>query len=251
VRRSGWALSILVLALLPITGCSHRAQVAYTPPPPPVANPNSYPQAPENQPTASNSGQGAEPGAENAPLGRPIYSEIGVASWYGPPYDKHRGANGEIYDENAITAAHRTLPMGSLIRVTNLQTGQSAMMRITDRGPFVPDRTIDLSVGAAKALSVWRPGTARVRIDVYETPKPINEGGRWCVQIGAFSHEGEAKKLEEHLAHEYESANVIEFTGPTGHWVRIRPENDDRNRAIEIANSLRPKEGEAYLVRLD
>lgn len=174
-----------------------------------------------------------------------------MASWYGPPYNKRRGANGEIYDENAITAAHRTLPLGSLIRVTNLQTGQSAMMRITDRGPFVPDRVIDLSEGAAKAVGVWRPGTARVRIDVYESPKPIAEGGRWCVQIGAFSHEGAAKKLEEHLAREYESASVIEFTGPTGHWVRIRPENGDKRRAIEIVRNMQPREGAAYLVRLD
>jgi rare lipoprotein A len=76
-------------------------------------------------------------------------------------------------------------------------------------------------------------------------------GGRWCVQIGAFSSVGMAKKLQEHLAREYETANVIEFTGPTGHWVRIRPQNDDRSRAVEIANDLRPQEGEAYLVRLD
>jgi rare lipoprotein A len=181
----------------------------------------------------------------------PIYSEVGMASWYGPPYNLRRGANGEVYDQNAISAAHRTLPMGSLIRVTNLQTGQTAIMRITDRGPFVPDRVIDLSVGAAKAVGVWRPGTARVRIDVYEAPKPIAQGGRWCVQIGAFSHEHEAKKLEEHLERKYQTANVIEFTGPTGHWVRIRPANDDRGRADEIARELSPKEGEAYLVRLD
>jgi len=248
MRRNTCIAVAAAFSLLAVTGCSHRRQVAYTPPPPPpVTNQNSHPQTAENQPAATNS----TPGNETIPEGRPIYSEVGMASWYGPPYNKRRGANGEIYDENAITAAHRTLPMGSLVRVTNLQTGQSAMMRITDRGPFVPDRVIDLSVGAAKAIGVWRPGTARVRIDVYETPKPINEGGRWCVQIGAFSHEGAAKKLEEHLAHEYESASVIEFTGPTGHWVRIRPENGDRRRAIEIANSLRPKEGEAYLVRLD
>ncbi|MGC1362810.1 MAG: septal ring lytic transglycosylase RlpA family protein [Silvibacterium sp.] len=233
-------------ALLLITGCGHRAQTASVPAPP-IANPSGYPQTAESQPTVPNS----EEGAEEVPAGRPIYSETGMASWYGPPYNKRRGANGEVYDENAISAAHRTLPMGSLIRVTNLQTGQSAMMRITDRGPFVPDRTIDLSVGAAKALGVWRPGTARVRIDVYETPKPINEGGRWCVQIGAFSHEGAAKRLQENLAREYASASVIEFTGPTGHWVRIRPENGDRRLAVEIARSLRPKEGEAYLVRLD
>jgi rare lipoprotein A len=174
-----------------------------------------------------------------------------MASWYGPPYNKRRGANGEIYDENAITAANRTLPMGSLIRVTNLQTGQSAMMRITDRGPFVPDRILDLSVGAAKAIGVWRAGVARVRMDVYETPKPIGEGGRWCVQIGAFAHEGTAKKLEQHLAQEYASANVIEFAGPTGHWVRIRPENGDKRDAIEIVREIRLAEGAAYLVRLD
>jgi peptidoglycan lytic transglycosylase len=240
-RSFAWSLACAAFALLPVIGCSHHAQVAYAPPPP-IAGQGGYTQPAIPYP---------EQGAEQAPPGGPIYSEIGMASWYGPPYNKRRGANGQIYDENAITAANRTLPMGSLIRVTNLQTGQSAMMRITDRGPFVPDRILDLSVGAAKALGVWRPGTARVRMDVYEAPKPINQGGRWCVQIGAFSHAHAAKKLEEHLEHEYESASVIEFTGPTGHWVRIRPENGDRQRAIEIANSLRPKEGEAYLVRLD
>jgi rare lipoprotein A len=245
-RRSTLLIAGVALALLPVVGCGHREKVSYAPPPPPVAAPNSYPQTAQGYPQTAQGQQEAQ-----APEGRPIYSEVGMASWYGPPYNKRRGANGEIYDQNAITAAHRTLPMGSLIRVTNLETGQSAMMRVTDRGPFVPDRTIDLSVGAAKAVGVWRPGTARVRIDVYETPKSIGEGGRWCVQIGAFQHAGAAKKLEEHLEHEYESANVIEFAGPTGHWVRIRPENGDRQRAIEIAKELRPKEGEAYLVRLD
>lgn len=181
----------------------------------------------------------------------PIYSEVGMASWYGPPYNTRRGANGQIYDQNAVSAAHRTLPMGSLIRVTNLESGQSAVMRVTDRGPFVPDRVIDLSVGAAKAVGVWRPGTARVRIDVYEAPHAINEGGRWCVQVGAFSNEGAARKLEEHLSKKYETANVIEFTGPTGHWVRIKPANGDKSRALELVNEIKPKEGEAYLVRLD
>ena len=100
-------------------------------------------------------------------------------------------------------------------------------------------------------MGVWRPGTARVRIDVYDTPHPIASGGRWCVQIGAFTREHDAIKLEEHLSRKYETANVIEFTGPTGHWVRIRPLADDRERAVEIAKSISPKEGEAYLVRLD
>jgi rare lipoprotein A len=232
-------------ALLIVAGCSHKSQAVYTPPPPAITQPP--PAVAENNiPPAANPPESA--GTESR---APIYSETGMASWYGPPYNKRRGANGEIFDQNAVTAAHRTLPMGSLIRVTNLQTGQSATMRITDRGPFVPDRVLDLSVGAAKAVGVWRPGTARVRIDVYEAPKPIAQGGRWCVQIGAFSSEHEALKLQDHLQRKYQTANVIEFTGPTGHWVRIRPAGDDRSRAGEIARELQPKEGEAYLVRLD
>ena len=101
-----------------------------------------------------------------------IYSEEGIASWYGPPYDKRRGANGEIFDKDALTAAHRTLPMNSLIKVTNLSTGQSAILRVTDRGPFVPDRMLDLSLASAKAIGVWRPGVARVRVEVFAAPAP-------------------------------------------------------------------------------
>jgi rare lipoprotein A len=246
MRRTGLGLSAAgSAALFLATGCGHRSQNVYVPPPPPVTA------QPAPAPSVAEAAPAPRPSIETPESRTPIYSEVGVASWYGPPYDRRRGANGEVYDQNAVSAAHRTLPMGSLIRVTNLQTGQSAVMRITDRGPFVPDRTIDLSVGAAKAVGVWRPGTARVRIDVYETPKPIATGGRWCVQIGAFSHEHDALKLEEHLERKYQTAQVIEFTGPTGHWVRIRPANDDRGRASEIARELQPKEGEAYLVRLD
>jgi rare lipoprotein A len=141
--------------------------------------------------------------------------------------------------------------MNSLLRVTNIQTGQSAIMRVTDRGPFVPDRVLDLSLASARVVGVYRPGTAQVRIDVYETPSPLDEGGRWCVQIGAIQSEHEAKKIEEHLQKKYATANVIEFTGPTGHWVRIRPAHDDKQRAIEIAAKDKPAEGRAYLVRLD
>lgn len=242
VRASNgkWYWALACGALLWMTGCAHHERTT-PPPPPPLTG-----QAAE----APNSEQG-EAGEEQVPSGKPIYSEVGIASWYGPPYNNRRGANGRIYDQNDVSAAHRTLPLGSLIRVTDLANGRSAMMRVTDRGPFVPGRILDLSVGAAKALGMWRAGTARVRIDVYETPKPIYDGGRWCVQIGAFAHAGTAKKLEEHLAREYESANVIEFTGPTGHWVRIRPEDGNKQRAIQIVRNIRIHEGAAYLVRLD
>jgi rare lipoprotein A len=249
MRHGCWAL--VFGALLLVAGCSHRAQMAASSPPPPVISENTNSPNAHEQPDTPPSEQSLQENQESSTVSRPIYSEVGMASWYGPPYNKRHSANGEIYDEDAVTAAHRTLPMGSLIRVTNLETGQSAMMHITDRGPFVPDRVIDLSKGAAKLLGVWRLGTARVRIDVIETPEPIYQGGFWCVQIGAFAREDVAKDLKAHLAREYESAHVIEFAGPTGHWVRIRPENGDKSRAIEIVRNIRLTEGAAYLVRLN
>ena len=105
---------------------------------------------------------------------RPILSEVGYATWYTAPYKGRRAANGQVFDDNAMTAAHRTLPMGSLMVVTNLKTGQSSAMRISDRGPFVADRMIDLTIASAKAVGVYRAGLAQVRMDVYQTPKPID-----------------------------------------------------------------------------
>jgi rare lipoprotein A len=185
------------------------------------------------------------------PRAKPIYEETGVASWYGPPYHHRQGANGEIYDQNGLTAAHRTIPLNSVVRVTNVTTRRTVIVRITDRGPFVEDRIIDLSLAAAKAVDVWQPGTALVRIEVLSAPAPIEEGGRWCVQIGAFQSEHEARKLKEKLQEHYATANVIQFTGPTGEWVRIRPEGDDKRKAQEVASKTHVKEGGVYLVRLD
>jgi rare lipoprotein A len=182
---------------------------------------------------------------------RPILSQEGYATWYTAPYKGRRAANGQVFDDNAMTAAHRTLPMGSVILVTNLATGESAAMRITDRGPFVEDRILDMSMAAAKATGIYRAGLARVRIDVYETPKSINTGGRWCVQIGAFHSERAALELKEELLRRYADANVIEFPGEDSYWVRIRPEGGDRTMAEYIASHVRPSEGEAFLTRLD
>ena len=256
------AFAVASFSFLFASGCSHRQQptISASASAPSLAAP---PIASAPEPPVENSSTERVPIPANVPPAdtpsdaefvsshTPIYSETGRASWYGPPYNHHKGANGQVYDQEAMTAAHRTLPMNSLLRVTNVQTGQSAIMRVTDRGPFVPDRVLDLSLASARVVGVYRPGTAQVRIDVYETPAPIAEGGRWCVQIGAIQSEREAKKIEAHLQKKYATANVIEFTGPTGHWVRIRPAHDDKERAIEIAAKDKPAEGNAYLVRLD
>lgn len=182
---------------------------------------------------------------------RPILSEVGYATWYTAPYKGRRAANGEVFSNDAMTAAHRTLPMGSLVVVTNMKTGQSSAMRISDRGPFVEDRMLDLTIASAKAVGVYRAGMALVRMDVYETPKPIDSGGRWCVQIGAFHNEDDALALKEQLIETYPGANVIEFPGENNFWVRIRPQGDDRALAEQIARHLQPVEGNAYLTRLD
>jgi rare lipoprotein A len=115
----------------------------------------------------------------------------------------------------------------------------------------VEGRLIDLTIASAKATGVYLAGTVRVRVDVYRTPKPINTGGRWCVQIGAFSSQRKANKFKAQLERKYHGANVIEFPGGDNYWVRIRPEGDDRKQAERIARNLRPAEGEAFLTRLD
>jgi rare lipoprotein A len=183
---------------------------------------------------------------------KPISVETGLASWYGSPYHNRRGSNGEIYNMQAMTAAHRTLPLGSIVRVTNLKTGHSALVRITDRGPFIEGRILDLSQAAAKKVDVLQAGVARVRIEVLRAPASLETGGRWAVQIGAFEKEHSADKLADHVSHRYQSAKVQCFSSPVGDWwVRVRVQDDDRQRAEEVARNTQTSEGSIFLVRLD
>ena len=175
-------------------------------------------------------------------------AETGLASWYGAPYHNRRGSNGQVYDMNAMTAAHRTLPLGSIVRVTNVKTGHAAVVRITDRGPFVPGRIVDLSLAAAKKTDVWQPGIARVRVEVLQTPTLLETSGRWAVQIGAFDQENAARTLAGRLSQRYRTAKVLCFNSPVGDWwVRVRVRGDDKKRAEELAHGVlkaaeRPKQ---------
>lgn len=145
--------------------------------------------------------------------------------------------------------------MGSMVRVTNLANSQSVLVRITDRGPFIDGRIIDLSLAAAKSVDIYRPGTAKVRVEAYTPPERpgVDPAGRWCVQIGAFLDQTEAIRLKNDLMHRYATAKVIEFAGPTGHWVRINPKNEDKMTASQIADSIHiPDPGaQPYIVRLN
>jgi len=245
---SGQAIVLLIFLALGsalITGCGHKPVQAQVPaPPPPQAQP-----VPANPPAENPS----EDETIHVPAGAtPIFEETGMASWYGAPYHNRRGSNGEIYNMHAMTAAHLTLPLGSVVRITNLKTGHSAVVRITDRGPFVTGRIVDLSLAAAKALDVYLPGTARVRLEVLQAPAPLDVGGRWAVQIGSIAREQTAAELAEHLQRRYQTAKVQKFVSPAGGWwVRVRVADDDRQRANEVSRETETPEGSVFLVRLD
>ncbi len=109
------------------------------------------------------------------PMHEPDYDEVGIASWYGPRFNGELASSGETFDQDALTAAHPTLPIPSVVRVTNLENNRSVLVRLNDRGPYVDDRIIDLSRGTADALDVRRNGTAKVRVQ-YVGPAPIDPG---------------------------------------------------------------------------
>ncbi|HET9698315.1 MAG TPA: septal ring lytic transglycosylase RlpA family protein [Terriglobales bacterium] len=251
MKRASVLLLLFALVLLTACGGKKKVQARIPAPPPPISTTDeTLPEPPAK--VDNDSGKGEIEG-EDAYKDAPVLStQTGMASWYGPPYHNRKAANGEVFDMNALTAAHRTLPLNTIVRVTNLKTSHSAVLRITDRGPFVPDRIIDLSKAAAIKLDVWRPGTAKVRIDVLETPKSLEDGGRWCVQIGAIKEQETAIELKEKLMRRYTTAKVLQFASPIGdYWIRIRVAGDDKQKAEQLAEENTTPEGNIFLVRLD
>jgi rare lipoprotein A len=243
-----------LLCALALLGCHKQNNRAYNPPSPPDLSGEPSEQPPARIASKPPAVRATAPQtAPDALPGKPSVIEVGLASWYGPPYAGRKGADGSVYDQNAMTAANLTLPLGSVVRVTNLANEQSVIVRITDRGPFVRGRIIDLSLAAAKATGVYRAGVAKVRIEAYTPPPGPNSipGGRWCVQIGAFYNPEDAIQLKNDLSRRYASAKVIEFEGPTGYWVRINPKFADKSSATQIADSIHIPDAEPYLTRTD
>jgi rare lipoprotein A len=154
-----------------------------------------------------------------------------VASWYGKDFDGKPTASGETFDMHAMTAAHRTLPLGTMLRVTNLDNGRSAVVKVNDRGPFIRGRDLDCSYGAAKELGYVNQGLARVRMEVVsagrERPRyapaagevlvggPGTPGamldGTFTVQVGAFVNPDNAVRLRDRLIKSFGDAYVIRF----------------------------------------
>lgn len=252
-RGAGKALRLVVLAAAALlaTGCHHRKRHAYAPPPPPLQTAPGTSQATGQ--TRSVSPAVAPPsGPLKEPKGKPILVEVGLASWYGP--SGHRSADGEKYSGKDMTAAHKTLPMGTIARVTNLSNGESVMVRITDRGPFVHGRILDLSESAAKKIDLYRMGVAKVKIEAFgSTMVAAGSPGRWCVQTGAFKSQRAALDLKAALIRRYAGSRVTEFSGASGYWVRIDPARHDQADAEAIKNWIGQPGGQArsYMVRID
>ncbi len=248
VSPRGLLLAALWLPL-GLAGCHHQTQTVYAPSPPPLAAPSRTGEA--------SRGSVSPPAEPSAPEGffddtavRPVFTETGLATWY---YARSRaGSDGVRYDVEAPTAAHKTLPLGSTVRVTNLQTGQWTYVRITDRGPFVPGRILDMSEVAAKAIGLYRPGVQQVRVEAFPHPgaDPL---GRWCVQTGPFQTEGDAVDLKSALVERYRGSRVSAFPGSTGFWVRIDPANRSKGDAATIADWIGTPDAQihAYLVRVN
>ncbi|HFC97681.1 MAG TPA: septal ring lytic transglycosylase RlpA family protein [Thermosulfurimonas dismutans] len=161
------------------------------------------------------------------------YVEEGLASWYGPGFHGRRTASGEIYNMYAFTAAHRILPLGTYVLVTNLENGRRVVVRINDRGPFVPGRIIDLSYAAARALGMLEKGVVRVRlVALAEGHRSGNQivfqriprwrKGEFYLQVGAFRHYALAVRLRERLARRFPSVLIEPYTSPRGTFYRVK-----------------------------
>ncbi len=151
-------------------------------------------------------------GIQYIPKEDPDYFEEGIASWYGPKFDGKLTANGEIFDQYAVTAAHRTLPIPSLVKVTNLENNRSIVLRINDRGPFVGDRIIDLSYKSAQLLGIIQKGTGKVRVEVIDYGEHllvknskkllktnVKQNKEYFLQVGVFKEASNADRLSDKL----------------------------------------------------
>jgi rare lipoprotein A len=178
-----------------------------------------------------------------------IDGATGIASWYGIPYDGRPAADGEIYHMEELVAAHRTLPFGTILRVTNLSNNKSVDVRIIDRGPFVDGRIIDLSKGAARKIAMIGPGTARVRLNLISAPANLGPS-LFAVQIGAFADKRNAEAVAARLGMRFGPVRLVLRSGDPPLWRVLVGETDTTEAARALAVRLR-ETGPSFVVSLE
>lgn len=197
--------------------------------------------------------------------------EEGVASWYGDPYHGRRTANGEVYDQEKMTAAHPTLRFGVVVEVTNHNNGLRTRVRINDRGPFVGNRAIDLSRAAAREIAMLGPGTAPVRVEVVRLPGqpappttgapeapptpgkvPAEREAAFAVQLGAFSNYENAVALRERLVERALDVRLVSAPNPARAgsllWRVLVGQRLSRSEAEKLSLTLRDDFPRIFLV---
>jgi peptidoglycan lytic transglycosylase len=237
-------------ALLSV-GCASKRHVSAAPPAQPLPTPSATSESAKSSTNVPPSAKHSKTPPAPAPVG---YTEEGNASWYGNPFNGRRASNGEIYDMYQLTAAHRTLPFETMVRVTNLSNGKSTTVRITDRGPFVEGRIIDLSLAAAREIESVGPGVVPVRLEVLgNVDIAAITSGFFTVQVGAFRDHANAERLRDRLSVSYSPIFIQQYDSPEGTFYRLRVGKvSGVDAAKDLAEQLRTKEGFTTLVfRLD
>ncbi len=223
--RRGLRALVPLAVLLAIAGCARRAPLpppAESPAPPPaVERPAPGPEAPPGMPRPYRVfGRWYVPLADARG-----FRQRGIASWYGPEFHGKRASSGEVYNMHELTAAHKTLPLGTLVRVRHLENRRTVEVRINDRGPFVGERIIDLSYEAARRLEILGPGTAPVEIEAIAVPEgaPVDLfSGTFTFQVGAFTQRENAERLRERLETRYGNAHIVETEVGGVRFFRLR-----------------------------
>jgi rare lipoprotein A len=190
--------------------------------------------------------------AGKRPAGPPgaVGYQTGLASWYGHPYHGRVAASGEVYNMYRMTAAHRTLPFETQVRVTNMKNRKQVQVRINDRGPFVPDRIIDLSYAAAKKLGMIVAGIVPVRLEILG--RMLGERGGFTVQVGAFSVRENALALKERLDGKFSPVFIISDQSPWGPIYRVRVGKlEKEEEATTLARALADEGLPAMVSRID
>ena len=215
-------LSLIVAVALVLTGCAKKKRAA----------------APPSVPRTS------------AALPHVGDEESGVASWYGHPYHGRAASSGEIYDMEKLTAAHRTLPFGTVVEVRDLDNGRAVSVRIIDRGPFVEGRIIDLSHAAAREIQMLGPGTANVRLRIASLPNAIPEG-YFAVQTGAFRERANADRQRQVIERSFGPARLVLRGGDTPLWRVLAGHASTIADASALAARIQAEVGPAFVVRVD
>ncbi|HEV8244018.1 MAG TPA: septal ring lytic transglycosylase RlpA family protein [Nitrospirales bacterium] len=174
------------------------------------------------------------------PAGYPVgYVQRGYASWYGPGFHGRKTANGEVYNSHQLTAAHRTLPFGSVAQVRSLTNDHRVTVRINDRGPFVKGRIIDLSLAAAQALAMAGPGTDQVELQVIGYRGDAGALGYLRVQVASFVEQANAQALARKLKGKYSDVRIVAVELSSGRYYRVQVgQFTSEQQAEELAERL-------------